>query len=278
MIFTNPFHMLIVIIVSLLFCIIGFKKFVWFLSVGYGLSAAAIGATLLVLSIVSGQINVWFIVQCVLFTVYGIRLGGFLLIRELKNEKYRAKLAEAGGEAKMPFFVAFFIWIICGLLYFCQTSPAFYRLENGLAIQQNIAMYIGIAISLTGIIIESLSDKQKSAQKEKNPNLPAMEGLFKMCRCPNYFGEILFWTGVFISGIGAVQGWQWLIAVLGYIGILGVMYSGTKRIETRHIKHYGQMQEYNNYADHTPLIIPLIPLYHLVTPESIKKKEEKKKR
>jgi steroid 5-alpha reductase family enzyme len=31
----------------------------------------------------------------------------------------------------------------------------------------------------------------------------ATQGLDKLCRCPNYLGEIIFWTGVFIAGITA---------------------------------------------------------------------------
>ena len=128
-----PNGILIVFIVSLVMCCMGFKKFVWFMSVGYGLSAAGIGAALLVMSLVRGQYSLIYLVQCVLFVVYGIRLGGFLLIRELKNDKYKAKLAEAGGEAKVPVFVAAVMWIFMGALYVAQASPAFYRLANGFA-------------------------------------------------------------------------------------------------------------------------------------------------
>lgn len=271
-----PNGILIVFIVSLLMCCMGFKKFVWFMSVGYGLSAAGIGATLLVMSLVRGQYSIIYLVQCVLFVVYGIRLGGFLLIRELKNDKYKAKLAEAGGEAKVPVFVAAVMWIFMGALYVAQASPAFYRLANGLAKAPNTAAYIGTAISAIGIVIEALSDKQKSAQKAKNPNMPAMEGLFKMCRCPNYFGEILFWTGVFVSGIGAVKSTQWVISTIGYVLIVFIMLSGAKRLETRHIKHYGKNAQYIAYADKTPLIIPLIPLYHMTSEEKIAAEEKAK--
>ncbi len=276
MLIPNVVEMIILTAVSLVLCCMGFKSFVWFMSIGYGLSTAGIGLTLLIMSLVSGNANVFFIAECLLLIIYGFRLGGFLLIREMKNEKYRAKLAEAGGAAKVPVFVSVVIWIFCGVLYIFQTSPAIYRLQNGLAVEPNVAQYIGLAISVLGIVLESVADKQKSAQKNENPNLPAMKGLFKMCRCPNYFGEILFWTGLFVSGIGAVQGVQWIIAVIGYVGIVYIMFSGAKRLETRHIKNYGSNPDYNAYADKTPVLIPLIPLYHMVTPESIKKAEEKK--
>ncbi len=271
-----PDFVWILLIVSAVLCCMGFYKFVWFMSVGYGLSTAGIGATLAILSIVRGEASVLSLIQCGIMVIYGFRLGGFLLIRELKNEAYRKKLAEAGGEAKMPIFVMAFMWIFCAVLYLLQSSAAIYRLGNEATNGNDVCFIIGIVISALGVLLEALSDKQKSAQKKTNPNMPAMEGLFKMCRCPNYFGEILFWTGMFVSGIQIYQGTQWILAILGYILIVGIMLSGAKRLETRHIKHYGGKPEYEAYANKTPLIFPLIPLYHMVTPESIAKDEAKK--
>lgn len=149
-----------------------------------------------------------------------------------------------------------------------------YRMLNGA--QNNVTLYIGIVVSAVGIIIETVADKQKGEAKEKNPDMPAMHGLYKMCRCPNYFGEILFWTGAFISAFGAVEGAQWILVVLGYVEIICVMLSGAKRVETRHIRHYGKLPKYNAYADSTPLLLPLIPFYHITTPEKIAKEDAAK--
>ena len=259
-------------VVALVCCSIGFKRFVWFMSVGYGLASAGIGLTMLIVSLTKG-FNFLFIVQCILFMVYGIRLGGFLLVRELKNESYRKKMAEVGGDVKVPFFVAIIMWLMMGAMYVCQSAGPIYRLLNGAG--NNIFLTIGIIVSLIGIIIEALADKQKGEAKKNNPNMPAMDGLYKMCRCPNYFGEILFWTGSIISGIGAVQGKQWILVVIGYVLIVIVMMSGAKRVETRHIKHYGDKKEYNDYADKTPILLPLIPVYHMTGKEKIEKEKSK---
>lgn len=261
-------------VVALVCCSIGFKRFIWFMSVGYGLASAGIGLTMLILSLMKG-FNFLFVVQCILFMVYGIRLGGFLLIRELKSESYRKKMNEIGVNMKAPFFASFIMWIMMSVMYVCQSAAPIYRLLNDSS--NNIFLTIGIIISLIGIIIEALSDKQKDEAKKKNPNMPAMDGLYKMCRCPNYFGEMLFWTGSIISGIGALIGKQWIIASVGYVLIIAIMMNGAKRVETRHIKNYGNKKEYNEYADKTPLIIPLIPLYHMTSKEKIMAKEAKKK-
>lgn len=271
-----PKELWIFLIVSLACCSIGFKRFLWFMTVGYGLASAGIGVALFVLSLMRHNFNVLFLIQAILFVIYGVRLGGFLLIREMKNVAYRKKLSEAGGDVQPPVFVAFVMWIVMSMLYVCQSIAPIYRLLNGSS--NNLALIIGIIVSLVGIILESLADKQKSADKLKNPNMPSMDGLYKMCRCPNYFGEILFWTGSLISAIGAVQGKQWILVIVGYILILFIMFSGAKRVETRHIKSYGDKKEYNDYADHTPLLIPLIPFYHMTSSEKIAKQEEKKKK
>ena len=123
---------------------------------------------------------------------------------------------------------------------------------------------VGIVISLCGIILESVADKQKSQQKKKNPNMVATEGLYKMVRCPNYLGEIIFWTGVFVSGLTTYAGiGQWLMAIIAYICIVYIMFNGAQRLEGRQMKRYGDDPQYNAYADSTPIIIPFLPVYHL---------------
>ena len=92
----------------------------------------------------------------------------------------------------------------------------------------------------------------------------ATKGLYKMCRCPNYLGEIIFWTGVFVSGIPCYAGvGQWIMAIFAYIAIVFIMFNGAQRLEKRQMARYGANDEYNTYANKTPIIIPLLPIYHL---------------
>lgn len=253
-------------IVSALCCIMGFKKFVYFLSVGYGLSVVGLGVAYAVAMITQGLTYNWVsMLACALFVVYGFRLSGFLIIREVKNGNYRKVLAEATkeGEKPMPVFVKFAIWICVSALYIAQTCPVFYRAYNG-AGNEVVLPLIGVIISAIGVTIEAISDKQKSAQKKANPDMVATQGLFKMVRCPNYFGEIIFWTGVFVGGLNALVGaGQWIAAIVGYVCIVYIMFDGAKRLDKRQEGRYGAKAEYRAYADHTPIILPLIPLYHL---------------
>ena len=228
-----PSTIWIILAVCALMCSIGFYKFVYFLSVGYGF--AVTGAGIAILLLYGKTLSIWTILMCVLFVIYGIRLGGFLLIREIKSASYRKTLDHATKTEKpMPIFVKATIWVCVSVMYVLQVSPVFYRAANGDT--ANIFAIIGTIIMAIAILIESLADKQKSAAKKLNPNRFCDTGLYTIVRCPNYLGEVLFWTGVLISGIGAVKGLQWIIAILGYILIVYVMLSGAKRLELRHNK------------------------------------------
>ena len=255
-----PSTIWIILAVCALMCSIGFYKFVYFLSVGYGF--AVTGAGLAILLLYGKTLSIWTILMCILFIIYGIRLGGFLLIREIKSASYRKTLDHATKTEKpMPIFVKATIWACVSVMYVLQVSPVFYRAVNGDT--ANLFAIIGTIIMAIAILVESLSDKQKSAAKKLNPNRFCDTGLYTIVRCPNYLGEVLFWTGVLISGIGAVKGLQWIIAILGYILIVYVMLSGAKRLELRQNKNYGNDPEYQAYVKKTPIIFPLIPLYHL---------------
>ena len=261
--------MWLLFVINLLMCCEGFIKFVYFLSVGYGLSVLGEGIAIASIAISDGTWSIALLIQCILCVVYGFRLSGFLIIREMKSASYR-KTLDSQTNKPMPLFVKICIWLFTAVLYVLQVSPIFYRANTVPAGRAGDACaWVGAAVMLTGIILEATADKQKSASKKARPDMVAKDGLFRLCRCPNYFGEIIFWTGVFISGFTVLTGWQWVVAAIGYVCIVYIMFNGAQRLEKRQNKNYGDKQEYWDYANKTPIIIPFIPLYHLV-------KEEKK--
>ena len=80
-------------------------------------------------------------------------------------------------------------------------------------------------------------------------------------RLPNYLGEMLFWTGTVLSGVGALTGAQWVVALIGYVGIIFVMFSGARRLELRQDRNYGDDPEYLAYKNSVPIMVPFVPLY-----------------
>ncbi|MBQ4563758.1 MAG: DUF1295 domain-containing protein [Lachnospiraceae bacterium] len=238
---------------------IGFKNYVWFISLGYGFSIA--GEGLLMLILFGKGLSLGTIICSLLFIIYGCRLGGYLAIREFKSTSYKKNMTGEIKDGKtVPFGVKIAIWVTCAALYVLQVLPVFYRLHNGSG--SNVWTYIGAAIMVFGIVFESAADWQKNKAKKVNPKRFVDTGLYRIVRCPNYLGEMIFWTGVLISGFGALTGFgQWAMALIGYIGIIFVMFSGARRLEIRQNKNYGNDPEYQKYVKTVPILLPFVPLY-----------------
>ena len=252
-------YFLIAFLVALVLCAVGFKKFVWFISIGYGFAISGVGVAMLVMF--WNSLEIVTIILSILCIVYGLRLSGYLLKRELKSKSYQNTMkTEIKDGSEMKFVAKFFIWISCALLYVLEVSPILFRLQNG--VKTDAAAIIGTIIMALGIILESASDITKNNFKQKNPKRFCDVGLFRIVRCPNYLGEVLIWTGVFVSGITALNGaWQWLCAISGYLAIVYIMFGGARRLEIRQNKNYGNDPEYQAYVKKVPILLPLIPLY-----------------
>ena len=253
-----PMNFLILFAVCMLVSAIGFKNYVWFISLGYGFSIAAEGLAMLFLY---GQdLTLGTVLCCALFIIYGCRLGGYLAFREFKSTTYAKNMKGEIKDGKtVPFGVKVAIWVTCAILYVTQIGGVFYRLHNGAG--SDVWTYVGAAIMVLGIVLESAADIQKNQAKKVNPKRFVDTGLYRIVRCPNYLGEMIFWTGVLLSGIGAVDSWKWIVVAIGYIGIIFVMFSGARRLEIRQDKNYGNDPEYQHYVKTVPILLPLIPLY-----------------
>ncbi len=247
---------------ALLISSIGFYKYVYFISLGYGFSIAGLGVLLAVLY--RDSLSLGTLLTCALLFVYGMRLGGFLLLRERKSASYnRTMKTEIKDGSTMKFGVKCAIWVTCAALYVLQVLPVYFRLEN--AGGSDAWCYVGAAVMLFGILFESVSDIQKSRAKKQHPTRFCDTGLFRIVRCPNYLGELIFWTGVLLSAVNVLAGVvQWVFALLGYLGIVYVMFSGARRLELRQDKNYGENPEYIAYKSRTPIMIPFVPLYSVI--------------
>ena len=255
-------HLWILLAVSFAVSAVGWIYFIYFFSIGYGLSISALAAATAI--IFADEITLPVIILCAVLFIYGIRLAGYLLLRERKSASYKKILYQPDNTKKKPLFVMFMIWISCALLYVGQISPAtfyLYNSGNGAPVNELWA-WAGAVIATIGVVIEMVADAQKSAAKKINANRFVSHGLYRIVRCPNYFGEVLMWTGSFLICFGACcTVGQWVISSLGYIGIVYVMFSGARRLELRQNETYGNDPEFQAYIKRTPLILPLVPIY-----------------
>ena len=256
-----PAYFWAVVAVAFVISAIGFKQYIWFFSIGYGFAIAGEGALLLWLY--RDSLTLGTALCCVLFVIYGCRLGGYLAYREAKLKSYHKHLGDEIKDSKtIPFVAKASIWIACAVLYVAMVAPLFYRLHNGSG--SDVFTYVGAALILIGLLMEAIADQQKKSAKAKNAGRFVDTGLYRIVRCPNYLGELILWTGVLILGIGTLTVGQWVVAILGYVGIVYVMFSGARRLELRQNRTYGDDPEYQKYSTTVPILLPLIPLYSVV--------------
>ena len=201
---------------------------------------------------------------CAIMFIFGCRLGLYLLTREKRSPEYKKILYGPDAAKKKPLPVVIVVWLFCALLYVGQVSPVAFYLANkaqGAPVSE-VWPWIGAALMALGVLLESVADAQKKAAKKINKNRFVDTGLYRLVRCPNYLGELVIWTGAFVVCFGACCSvWQWIVAAIGYIGIVYVMFSGARRLEIRQTKVYGNDPEFQAYIKKTPILLPFVPIY-----------------
>lgn len=264
-------YLLILLLVSLAVSALGWVYFIYFFSLGYGFGVSALAIAIAV--IFRNVLTIPTALLCLVMFIFGMRLGLYLATREKRSAEYKKILYGPDAAKKKPLFVVITVWIFCALLYVGQVSPVAFYLANaadGVAVNELWA-WIGAGLMALGVILESVADAQKKAAKKINRNRYVDTGLYRLVRCPNYLGELVIWTGSLVVCIGAsCSVWQWIIAAIGYIGIVYVMFSGARRLELRQSVTYGNDPEFLEYIKKTPILLPFVPIYTLIKYEWLK--------
>ena len=257
-------YLLILLAVSLAVSALGWIYFIYFFSIGYGFGISALAVA--VALIFGSSLTLPTALMCGVLFIFGCRLGLYLLTREKRSDDYKKILYGPDAAKKKPLGVVIVVWIFCALLYVGQISPLAFYLGNsaGGADVHEGWVWAGTAIAACGVALEAWSDAVKARAKKKAPKRFVTCGPYRLVRCPNYLGEIIIWTGSFLICFGACcTVWQWVIAAIGYIGIIYVMFSGARRLELRQTQTYGKDPEFQEYTRTTPLLLPFVPIYSL---------------
>ena len=115
-----------------------------------------------------------------------------------------------------------------------------------------------------GLLMETIADKQKSDFKAERPRDYCDTGLYRLVRCPNYLGEIIFWVGNWVVGIMFyTTPLHWIVSTIGAICIVLIMMGSTKRLESAQDGRYGDRSAYLQYIRTVPVLFPFVPVYSL---------------
>ncbi len=249
--------------ITLLITAVGFRRMVYFLNIGYAFSIVAVAVVSLILLRTNATLLTVLLAAGIAF--WGLRLGIFVTKRELSKgyEKERARIDKEYGGITLP--IKFAIWVSVSVLYLMMVSPLLFSLESPMvSVAATVFQIIGFVLMAGGLILEGIADKQKFAFKAYNPSMFCNTGLYSLIRCPNYLGEIIFWIGVWVMGIGFYKtALEWVISLIGMVCIVYIMFGSTKRLEKTQISRYGNLPEFQQYSKTVPILIPWIPLYTL---------------
>lgn len=192
------------------------------------------------------------IILFLMILLWGVRIASFLLIRVIKTK--RDKRFD-GIRESFPRFFSF--WLLQGVSVWVIMLPSLLFFSGEGAI--NLFSFVGIAIWLSGILIETVADYQKFVFKIAGKKGWIETGLWRYSRHPNYFGEIMCWVGIFIFTLSSLSGYDAWIGMVSpiYITVLLLFFTGVPKLEKSYDDRYGKDKAYIEYKKRTSLILIL---------------------
>jgi steroid 5-alpha reductase family enzyme len=197
------------------------------------------------------------LIAALLVLVWAVRLGGYLFRRILRM-KVDHRFDEMRDE---PLRFARF-WLLQAITVAVVMLPVSYLLGRDDAPGVGPWTIAGVALWLTGLLIEAVADAQKSRFKARDENRGRFitSGLWRYSRHPNYFGEMLVWWGLFVLAVPFLDGAAFAV-VIGpvFITLLLLFVSGIPLLERSADAKYGDDPAYREYKRRTSILVPLPP-------------------
>ncbi|MXX66811.1 MAG: DUF1295 domain-containing protein [Chloroflexi bacterium] len=217
----------------------------------YSLSFIALAAFLLIQTGADGWAQ---IVLTAMVVAWAVRLAAYL-VRRILLMGHDPRFDRMRGDLRK--FLAF--WALQGLFVWVLMLPVTVWFAWHVPERLGPVHWLGLAIWVVGLALESIADAQKFAHK-RNPDQAqgwVAHGLWRWSRHPNYFGELVLWWGVFIFVAADLSSWSWLGAI-GPITLVLLLRFGTgiPQLEKSAERKWGQDPAYRQYVAATNLLIP----------------------
>jgi steroid 5-alpha reductase family enzyme len=193
-----------------------------------------------------------------LTAVWGLRLGGYLLVRKrgdpTEDRRYAA-MRERRSEGAFALYSLVVVFGLQALLVLIVSLPLQVAAERATALSW--VVWIGVALWALGLFFEAVGDEQMRRFKARPDSRGQVmdRGLWRYTRHPNYFGDFCVWWGLWLVALGAGGTWWTAVGplVMSFLLIKG---SGAALLE----KDISERRpQYREYIERTSSFIPRPP-------------------
>jgi steroid 5-alpha reductase family enzyme len=186
-----------------------------------------------------------------LVAAWALRLSIYLIIRNWGHIEDKRYTAFRNQDKNFKYTSLFKIFWLQGLLMCLVAIPLSFFLAQT-PTEFLMTSYAGYLIAFFGFIFESIADIQLMLFKRRPENTGKVmdQGLWGISRHPNYFGEFVFWWGIYILTLPA--GWyvSWISPVL--VSFLLLRVSGVTLTE----KQMSEKKDFEAYRRTVPSFFP----------------------
>lgn len=207
--------------------------------------------------VASGRPDARGVLVAVLVAAWAIRLGTFLFRRvrqtgrdgrfdRIKTDPWRFLLS----------------WTLQGLWVLVTLAAALAIITGPDRRSLGWVGLFGAALWIAGFAIEVIADRQKAAFRADPANEGRFitTGLWAWARHPNYFGEIVLWSGIAVIATPVLDGWRWVTLISPvFVTVLLTRISGIPLLQARAERRWGDDPAYRDYVRTTPVLIPRPP-------------------
>ncbi|WP_406841493.1 DUF1295 domain-containing protein (plasmid) [Streptomyces sp. AHU1] len=224
--------------------------------IAWGMAFAAVAAVTFGLSAGHGDPSRRLLVT-VLTVAWGLRLAVHIARRGRghgEDPRYEAMLAHARGNRNL--YALRMIYLLQGALVWLVSLPV--QAAQYTSRPLSALAWAGTAVWAVGLFFEAVGDAQLTRFKADPANRGRImdQGLWRLTRHPNYFGDFCVWWGLFL--IACDGGWQAAAVSVGSpLTMSGLLISGSgKRLLE---KHMARRPGWDAYAARTSGFFPRPP-------------------
>jgi steroid 5-alpha reductase family enzyme len=238
----------LIIFIHFFFIIALLKKNYAVIDIGWGLGFILIA----LISYFHYPLSIKNALSLFLVTLWGLRLGVYLFKRNKglpEDYRYAEYRKQWGASANLHAYMK--VYLFQGLLMFIISLPFIFGMRQELN-ELTLLNRVGALLWVLGLALEIYSDSYLAWFKKQPENKGKIctSGPWKLCRFPNYFGEVLLWYGIYFLNFSLETSWT-LIGPLT-INFLILKVTGVPFLE----KKYSTREEYREYSQRVPRFVP----------------------